>query len=281
MATLVFGATGVHGGAVAGALLDASEAVTAFVRDPHSEHALTLERRGARLAVGDLDDAASVTRALADVETAYAVTTPFAGGAEEEFRQGAQIIASAAQARLPWLILASVASAAVADVPHFRSKARIEQALGQSALAWTVVAPSYFYENVLGSRDAIRAGRLPLALPTDTPLQQVALEDLGALVVAILARRDEHVGARVEVAGDDPTPAAMARAIGVRHEQVPLAKVAQHSADLAAMYSFLARDGYAVDIEALKRRYPEVAWRSFAEWAGGIDWQGGDAASSQ
>ena len=73
-----------------------------------------------------------------------------------------------------------------------------------------MVAPSYFYENVLGSRDAIREGRLPLALPTDTPLQQVALEDLGALVVAILARRDEHIGARVEVAGDDPTPAAMA-----------------------------------------------------------------------
>jgi uncharacterized protein YbjT (DUF2867 family) len=280
MATLVFGATGVHGGAVAGALLDAGEAVTAFVRDPRSEHALALERRGARLAVGDLDDAASVTRALAGVETAYAVTTPFAGGAEEEFRQGAQIIASATQARLPWLILASVASAAVADVPHFRSKARIERALGQSALAWTVVAPSYFYENVLGSRDAIREGRLPLALPADTPLQQVALDDLGALVVAILAHRDEHIGARVEVAGDDPTPAVMARAIGVRHEQVSLTEVAQRNADLAAMYSFLAQDGYDVDIEALKRRYPEVGWRSFAAWAGSIDWHDRDAAGA-
>ena len=142
-----------------------------------------------------------------------------------------------------------------------------------------MVAPSYFYENVLGSRDAIREGRLPLALPTDTPLQQVALEDLGALVVAILARRDEHIGARVEVAGDDPTPAAMARAIGVRHEQVSLKKVAQRNADLAAMYSFLAQVGYAVDIEALKRRYPEVGWRSFAAWAGGVDWHGGGDAT--
>lgn len=267
MATLVFGATGVHGGAVASALLDDGQAVTAFVRDPHSEHALALERRGARLAVGDLDDAASVTRALADVEAAYAVTTPFQGGAEEELRQGTQIIASATQARLPWLILASVASAADADVPHFRSKARIEQALAQSALSWTVVAPSYFYENVLGSRDAIRAGWLPLALPANTPLQQVALGDLAALVAAILSRREEHIGARVEVAGDSPTPAAMARAIGVRHEQVSLAKVAERNADLAAMYSFLAQEGYAVDIAALKQRYPEVAWRSFAEWA--------------
>jgi uncharacterized protein YbjT (DUF2867 family) len=209
--TLVFGATGTHGGAVAGALLDAGEAVTAFVRDPRSERALALERHGARLAVGDLDDAASVTRALADVEAAYAVTTPFQGGTAEELRQGAQIIASATQARLPWLILASVASAADADVPHFRSKARIDQALRRSALAWTVVAPSCFYESVLGSRDAISEGRLPLPLPSDTPLQQVALEDLAALVTVILSRRAEHIGERVEVAGDSPTPGAMAR----------------------------------------------------------------------
>ena len=40
------------------------------------------------------------------------------------------------------------------------------------------------------------------------------------------------------------------------------------------MYSFLAQVGYAVDIEALKRRYPEVRWRSFAAWAGGVDWHG-------
>jgi uncharacterized protein YbjT (DUF2867 family) len=266
MATLVFGATGTHGGAIAGALLDAGEAVSAFVRDPRSERALALEQRGAQLAVGDLDDAVSVTRALADVEAAYAVTTPFEGGAEEELRQGEQIIASATRARLPWLILASVASAADADVPHFRSKARIEQALRQSALAWTVVAPSYFYENVLGSSDAIRDGRLPLALPSDTPLQQVALEDLAALVAAILKRRAEHIGVRVEVAADDPTPEAMARAIGVRYEQLSLTKLAERNPDLAAMYSFLARQGYAVDIDALKQRYPEVAWRSFAEW---------------
>jgi hypothetical protein len=39
---------------------------------------------------------------MADVEAAYAVTTPFQGDAQEELRQGTQIIASATQARLPW-----------------------------------------------------------------------------------------------------------------------------------------------------------------------------------
>jgi uncharacterized protein YbjT (DUF2867 family) len=271
---LVFGATGTHGGAVARALLGAGHSITAFVRDPRSPRALALEQDGARLAVGDLDQPSSVRRALDGMQAAYAVTTPFDGGPEEEVRQGEQIIASATQVRLPWLVLASVASAADANVPHFSSKARIEELLKQSTLTWTVVAPSYFYENVLGSVEAIREGRLPLALPPQTPLQQVALADLGALVAAILARPAEHAGQRIEVAGDDPTPEAMAAAIGVRHEQLLPAQLAQRSPDLAAMYSFLARDGYAVDIHALQQRYPEVRWKSFAEWAAERDWQG-------
>jgi uncharacterized protein YbjT (DUF2867 family) len=272
---LVFGATGTHGGAVARALLEAGDPVTAFVRDPRSERALALDRQGARLAVGDLDDPPSVCRALEGMGVAYAVTTPFEGGPEEEVRQGAQIVESATRTRLPWLILASVASALEADVPHFKSKARIERLLGESPLTWTVVAPGYFYENVLSSAEAIREGRLPLALPARKPLQQVALADLGALVVAVLRRPAEHVGARVELAGDDPTPQEMAEAIGVRYEQIPVGQLATRSPDLAAMYSFLAKDGYAIDIQALRRRYPEVRWKSFAEWAADIDWQSG------
>jgi len=269
---LVFGATGTHGGAVARALLGAGHSVTAFVRDPRSTRAQALERAGAQLVVGDLEDPASVSRGLEGIHAAYAVTTPFEGGPAAEIRQGEQIIASAAQVQLPWLILASVASAPDADVPHFKSKARIEELLRQSALTWTVVAPSYFYENVLSLATAVSEGRLPLALPPQQPLQQVALSDLGALVAAILARAAEHAGERIEVAADDPTPEQMANAIGVHHEQIPAAQIEQRSPDLAAMYSFLARGGYTVDIDALKQRYPEVPWRSFREWARAVEW---------
>jgi uncharacterized protein YbjT (DUF2867 family) len=139
-------------------------------------------------------------------------------------------------------------------------------------IPWTVVAPSYFYENALGARTAIREGRLPIALPADKPLQQVALANLGTLVVAILGRREEHLGVRVEVAADAPTPEAMARAIGVRYERIALAELRHRSEDLAAMYEFLAREGYGIDVAALRDRYPEVSWTSFADWASSIDW---------
>jgi uncharacterized protein YbjT (DUF2867 family) len=269
---LVLGATGTHGGAVARVLLGAGITVHALVRDPGSDRARALGGLGVRLVPGDLLDRASLVRAFADVAAVYAVTTPFANGADEEERQGETIVAAAVEAALGWLLLASVAAAVKAPVPHFRSKARTEQRLAATSVPWTVIAPSYFYENVLGSRASIMAGRLPLALPRDRPLHQVNLVNLGQLVVAVLARRDEHLDRRVEVAGDAPTPDAMAAALGVRYEPVPLDALRRRSEDLAAMYAFLADEGYAIDVPRLRAAYPEVAWTTFADWAQRISW---------
>jgi uncharacterized protein YbjT (DUF2867 family) len=270
---LVLGATGTQGGAIARELLAAQLAVRALVRDPASARAQALRNAGASLVEGDLRDRASIARACEGVRAAYAITTPFEHGADEELQQGQNILAAAREADLPWLIQASVAAADRAPVPHFRSKARIEEQLYDAAIPWTVIAPSYFYENVLGARAAIREGRLPIALPADTPLDQVALGNLGALVVAVLNRPDEHLSQRVEVAADAPTPEAMATAIGVRYEPVALAELRDRSEDLAALYEFLAVEGYGIDIAALRDRYPEVPWTSFADWANSIDWR--------
>ena len=263
---LVLGATGTQGGAVARALLAAAVETRALVRDPDAARARTLADAGATLVRGDLNDADALTPAFADAAAVYAVTTPFADGVEGEVRQGGAIVTAAERAGLPWLVLASVAAADRADVPHFRSKAQIEARLRATDVPWTVVAPSYFFENVLGRDGGLPAGELPMAVPADRPLHQVALEDLGALVAAVLARRDEHLGVRVEVAGDAPTPAEMATALGVPLVPVPLEDVRRRSADLGAMYAFLSDEGYGIDVAALRARYPEVARRSFADW---------------
>ncbi len=134
-------------------------------------------------------------------------------------------------------------------------------------MPWTVVAPSYFYENVLGSVDSLRQGVLPMPLPAQTPLHQVALRDLGAVVAAILNRREEHLSERIEVAGDAPTPTEMADALGAVPVQTSLQALAERNSDLAAMYAFLADTGYGIDVSAVRARYPEVAWSTFAHWA--------------
>jgi uncharacterized protein YbjT (DUF2867 family) len=270
-AVLVTGATGLHGGAVAHALLAAGHRVRAFTRDGSGERSRWLARRGAELAVGDLFDTGSLVAAMRGTAAVYAVTTPFAAGEAAEIEQGAHIIAAAAEARVPWLILASVASAdRSTGIPHFESKARIEERLRASGLPHSVVAPTYFYENLGDPAEIAAAGALPLPLSPARPLQQVAAADVGALVVALLARRTDFLGRRIEVAGDDPTPQQMADALSaaaggrVTFEPIDLAG---RGGDIAAMYRYLEHTGYQVDITRLREQFPEVPWTSFARWA--------------
>jgi uncharacterized protein YbjT (DUF2867 family) len=268
---LVLGATGTQGGAVARGLLAAGYTVQALVRESGTARAQALAAEGIELVPGDLLDRPSLTYAFSGADVVYAITTPFEHGAGEEERQGETIVAAATDAGLEWLVFASVAAAGRAPIPHFNSKWQIEQRLAASELAWTVIAPSYFYENVLGSMDAIRTRRLPMALPADKPLHQIALADLGALVATVLARPAEHLRQRVEIAGDDPTPAQMAAALGATYEAVPLEVIRERSEDLFSMYSFLSAEGYGIDVAAVRARYFEVAWTSFAEWASRVD----------
>jgi uncharacterized protein YbjT (DUF2867 family) len=270
-AVLVTGATGLHGGGVAQALLAAGHRVRAFTRDGRGERSQWLAGRGAELAVGDLLDTGSLVAAMRGAAAVYAVTTPFGAGEAAEIAQGAHIIAAAGEARVPWLILASVASAdRSTGIPHFESKARIEERLRASGLPHSVVAPTYFYENLGDPAEIVAGGGLALPLSPTRPLQQVAVADVGALVVGMLARRADFLGRRIEVAGDDPTPQQMADALSVaggRRVTFEPIGLGRRGGDIASMYRYLEHTGYQVDIAGLREQFPEVPWRRFARWA--------------
>jgi uncharacterized protein YbjT (DUF2867 family) len=279
MVVTVLGATGGQGGAVVTALLRHRQEVRAVVRDPGSARARALGSRGVTTVAGDLTDAESLARAFTGVDAAFAVTTPFERGPEAEVEQGEAIVAAARLAGLPHLVMASVASAdRHTGIPHFESKALVEQVLAATGLPATVVAPTYFYDNVLGSMPDIAAGVMPLAMPGDKPLQQVARRDLGEVVAAVLAEPARWTGRRIEVAGDDPTPERMAVAISaasgrpVRYQPVPLSRVRAASDDMGAMFTFLSETGYQVDLRALRTDFPAIDWISYSQWVSSVDW---------
>ncbi|MDX3850192.1 NmrA/HSCARG family protein [Streptomyces sp. AK02-01A] len=274
MKIAVLGATGGQGGAVVSALLDEGRSVRAVVRDPGDARARALESAGAEVVAGDLSDAASLARAFRGASAAFAVTTPFGAGLEAEMAQGVAIVEAAARSALPHLVMASVASADQhTGIPHFETKARTEEVLAASGVPATVVAPTYFFDNALGALQEIAQGQMTLALPAGTPLQQVARRDLGRVVAAVVADPDRWIGQRVEVAGDDPTPAQMARAIGaaaggpVTLRQISLEALRRMNPDMGAMYTFLTESGYSVDMEALRANFPDIPWISFPDWA--------------
>ena len=269
---LVLGATGGQGGAVADALLARGARLRAMVRRPGEPKASRLVQRGVEVLTGSLDDRTALGAAMRGVDAVFALTTPFEAGVDAEIAQGRAILAAAADARVPHLVFSSVAGAKQhTGVPHFDSKAIIEDGLAASGLSYTITAPTYFFDNALGGIDRIQAGILDLPLPPGRPLQQLASPDLGAFVAKVLSSPGPYVGQRVELASDAVTPAQMAGALSaamgrsVRFEQTPLESI--RSPDMHAMWRFLNGPGYRVDIQVLHGANPDIAWTSFADWA--------------
>ncbi|MEW5354970.1 NmrA/HSCARG family protein [Streptomyces sp. 16-176A] len=269
---LVLAATGGQGRAVTDALLDRGARVRALVRDPGRGAARELAGRGVEVVAGSLDDADSLAAAMSGTAGVFAFTTPFEAGVEAEVEQGRAILSAAAERRVGHLVFSSVAGADQdSGVPHFESKARIEAELVGGDVPYTILGPTYFFDNALGGAERVRDGVLDLPLPPDRPLQQLARPDLGAFAAEVLLDPGSYAGQRIELAGDAPTPAQMAAALGavlgreVRHEQVPPAAIG--NPDMHAMWAFLNGPGYHVDIPALHAAHPQIHWTRFADWA--------------
>ncbi|MFC5674906.1 NmrA/HSCARG family protein [Streptomyces incanus] len=269
---LVLAATGGQGGAVTDALLGRGARIRALVRDPGRSAARQLAEQGVDVVAGSLSDRESLATAMKGVAGVFAFTTPFEAGVEAEVGQGRAILSAAAQERVPHLVFSSVAGADQdSGVPHFESKARIEAELTAGDVPYTILGPTYFFDNALGGAERILDGVLDLPLPPDRPLQQLARPDLGAFAAEVLLNPAPYLEQRIELASDAPTPTQMAAALGaalgreVRYEQVPLTAIG--NPDMHAMWTFLNGPGYRVDIPALHAAHPEVRWTRFADWA--------------
>lgn len=271
---LVLAATGGQGGAVTEALLGRQAPLRALVRDPQQKRARELADRGVEVVAGSLSDRESLAAAMRGVAGVFAFTTPFEAGLDAEVAQGRAILAAAGDEGVPHLVFSSVAGADQhSGVPHFDSKARIEAELVSGEVPYTILGPTYFFDNALGGAERIRSGVLDLPLPPDQPLQQLARPDLGAFAAEVLLNPAPYVGRRIELASDAPTPVQMAATLSaalgreVRHEHVPLTAIS--NPDMHAMWTFLNGPGYRVDIPALHDAHPEIPWTGFADWAQG------------
>ncbi len=107
---LVTGATGFAGSAMLRALVGGGYKVRALVRD--RSHARALELAGVEVAVGNMKDSASLTRALRDVSTVYHFASIFrqVGLPDEEFR--------VVNVEGPSRLIIAASSAAVGRVVH-------------------------------------------------------------------------------------------------------------------------------------------------------------------
>jgi len=278
---LVIGATGQQGGAVVEALLQGDFDVNALTRNPDSDRARELAARGVGLIRGDMDERDALAEAFRGFDGLFLMSTPFEAGMERETAQGINAVDAASAAGIGHLVFTSVADAdRSTGIPHFDSKQRIEEQLKASGVPYTILAPAYFYENMMAPfvLPGLQDGVFAMAMPADHPLQMVSVRNIGELAALAFGDPDRFLGRRINLAGDDLNGAGYAAALGaasgrtIGYFAVPIDQVREMSEDMALMYEWFVADGYDVDIAGLTREYPEVAWESFQEWAGRQDW---------
>jgi uncharacterized protein YbjT (DUF2867 family) len=282
VSVLVTGATGQQGGAVARALIKKGHKVRALTRKPDSQGALELKKLGAELAVGNFDDRDSLVRAMTGVDAVFIMSTPFEAGMDTETRQGISAVDAAKAAGVKHVVFTSVGGAhQKTGIPHFDSKFRVEEHLVKSGLPYTIIAPVFFQENLVGPLfgGGLKQGVVAMALPAKRSLQQISVEEIGAFGALVIERRDHFLGKRLDIASNELTGEQLAEVFSrvsgkpLKYVAVPVEQVRAMSEDMAIMFEWFDKVGYSANIAALRREYPEVGWRSFEDWARTQDWK--------
>lgn len=278
---LVTGATGQQGGATARELLAAGHRVRAMTRSPDGSAARALADAGAEVVQGDLNDEVSLRSALDGAWGVYSVQNTWEAGVEGEEEQGKRLARLAREVGVEHFVYASVGSADKATgIPHFDNKYRIEETVRALAFpSYTIVRPVFFMDNLTSPwfRPALDDGMLAIGMKGDTPLQMIAVADIGKYGRLAFERHAELNGRAIDIAGDELTPQAAADVLSdvtgrlITHYQVPIEEVRAFSEDFAIMLEWFDAVGYSADIEGNAREFG-VSPTTFRDWAAAQNW---------
>jgi len=194
---VVTGAGGKTGHALIRALAARDVAVRAFVRRPEAAPVLTA--LGAQSVVsGDLRDPADLARALAGAETVYHICPNVH---PDELPIGQAVIAAARASGAARLVYHSVLHPQTEAMPHHWQKMRVEAALFESGLDYSILQPAPYMENTLPA--AVRDGVFTVPYPLETRLSLVALSDVADAAAKVLTEPG-HGYATYELVGTPP-----------------------------------------------------------------------------
>jgi uncharacterized protein YbjT (DUF2867 family) len=270
---LITGVTGHQGGAVAKALQGAGFHLRGLTRTPDGERAAALARHSVEIVKGDLDDDATVRRALTGAWGVFGVQSPLEGGVEREEAQGKRLATLAREAGVRHYVYTSVGSAhKQTGVPHFDSKSRIEETVRElNFSSHVILRPVFFMENLLAPF-SLQGSTLAWALAPGTKLQMIAVDDIGWFGARAFIDSATLNGREIDLAGDVRTmpdvAAILTEALGrpITFAQTPIEMVRQYSKDNAVMLEWFERVGYSADIAGLEREFGRTL-TTLPDWA--------------
>lgn len=209
MRILVIGGTGTVGSEVVRGLLGKGENVRVLTRDPARTRDLPQRAEGA---VGDLTRPESLRDAFSGVDAVF-TATPLSPTETEE---GLAAVKTAQEARVRRFVYMSVHNVAEApEIPHFRSKVPVEQAVRASRMEWSLLQPNNFYQNDYWFRDAIMHGIYPQPIG-GVGLSRVDVRDIAEGAVIALTQSG-HEGRSYVLAGPEALTGDDVAAVYTRH----------------------------------------------------------------
>jgi len=271
---LITGVTGNQGGAVARALQDTGFHLRGLTRMPEGERAAALARQGVEVVKGDLDNEATLRRALAGAWGVFSVQNTLEAGVEREEAQGKRLATLAREAGVKHFVYTSVGSAhKKTGIPHFDNKWRIEETVRDLRFpSHVILRPVFFMENLVAPF-SLQDSTLAWALGPGTKLQMVAVDDIGWFGAraftdaAALNRREIDLGGDVRTMPEAAEILTEALGRPITFAQTPIEQVRQYSKEMALMLEWFDRVGYSAEIAGLEREFGR-ALTKLPDWAG-------------
>ena len=197
---LATGAAGKTGQAVIKALVARRASVRALVR--RDEQAQLVRSLGVKEAiVGDMRDPTILRQAAQGVRAVYHICPNVN---PDEIQIGRTAIAAAREAKVEQFVFHSVLHPQTEAMTHHWNKLRVEEALFESDLPYSILQPASYMQNVLAGRQRIvEHGVYTVPYSVETRLSMVDLDDV-AQAAAIVLTEPNHLGATYELAGPEP-----------------------------------------------------------------------------
>ncbi|NNE10133.1 MAG: NmrA/HSCARG family protein [Gemmatimonadetes bacterium] len=232
----VVGATGAQGGGLVRAILsdaDGGFAARAITRDTGSDKAKALAKAGAEVVAADLDDKASLAKALDGAHGAFFVTAFWEHFSPEKEKAQARNMAEAAKSAgvkhaiwstledtRQWVPLSDDRMPTLMEhykVPHFDAKGESNKVFTELGVPTTFLFTSYYWDNLIHFGMGPKKGpdgNLAFTIPmADKKLPGIAAEDIGQCAYGIFKKGNDLLGKSVGIAGEHLTGTQMADAL--------------------------------------------------------------------
>ncbi|PVF95815.1 NAD(P)-binding protein [Serendipita vermifera] len=212
---VVFTATGKTGGGMIDAILeDGTFTARAVTRNPESEAAKAIAAKGVEVVKADLDEPATLEAAIKGAYGVFGVTdfwTSFHG----EVQQGKNIVDAAKKAEVKHFVWVTLDHS---GVPHWDTKAEVDDYLKDSGIPRTSLYTSWFAENIGSPFFPIKrqpSGELLLDLTykTDGQLGAIYAGDIGKWGLVAFKDPKTWVGKDMKVITEWITPREIAQIV--------------------------------------------------------------------